>query len=118
MGGSASKRKGTRVERELVEQALEHGIAAERLWGSNGRSRGLPEEVDIILGGCRHLQSKARKKLPDWMGMTDKVYGVVLDETRGPTYAMIRYTDFLELLTHDPSIKRHVSTRDPRPGGS
>ena len=42
-----SKRKGTRFENEIVQNLNENGIKAKRAWGSNGKSLGLEEDVDI-----------------------------------------------------------------------
>ena len=46
-GGRAPKQKGNRIERECVNIAKESGIEAKRAWGSDGRSLGWTEEVDV-----------------------------------------------------------------------
>ena len=47
---SKSKQKGNRFERELVDFLNDiPNTYSERTWGSSGRSRGLPDEVDLVL---------------------------------------------------------------------
>lgn len=93
-----SKRKGTSFERELVQQAQFTGLEACRCWGSDGRSRGLSKDVDLVLAGTVKLQAKRKANLPDWLGLTDNVDGVVLREDRGETFVVLRWTDYLVLL--------------------
>ncbi len=61
-GGKSPKRKGANAEREFV--ALYGG---RRAWGSDGRSLGLPEGVDVTDSAHGDVQVKSRKKLPLWM---------------------------------------------------
>ena len=42
-----SKKKGNRVEREIVNIFKTYNWEAERAWGSNGKAMGEHEEVDI-----------------------------------------------------------------------
>ena len=48
-GGRAAKQKGNRVERECVNLAKEFGFNSRRAWGSDGRSLGWHEEVDMTI---------------------------------------------------------------------
>ena len=68
-----SKEKGTRWEREIVKIAQEHELKAERCWGSDGRSRGLPEEVDLVIDDNIHVQAKVRKSMAAWLIPSDDV---------------------------------------------
>lgn len=64
-GGRAAKQKGNRVERECVNLAKSFGFESRRAWGSDGRSLGWHEEVDITITTKEDLykfQVKARKK--------------------------------------------------------
>ncbi len=92
---SKSKQKGNGFERELVQQFLGHKWEAKRAWGSNGAALGEHESVDLIAGGLK-LQAKRRKKLPDWLGFTPYVDGVVFREDRGEAYIMLRLEEFVE----------------------
>ena len=62
MTGKSPKRKGSNFERELVNEAKERGLNAERAYASNGRALGEAEEVDLMVNGCR-IQAKRRKAL-------------------------------------------------------
>ena len=44
-----SKAKGNRFEREIVECCQANDVPAIRAWGSNGRSLGHHEEVDVLI---------------------------------------------------------------------
>ena len=92
-----NKRKGNRFERELVHQAQERGLAAERAYASNGRSLGEAEGVDIVVNGMR-LQAKRKKRLPAYLRLGEGIDGVVFREDRGATYVLIRWEDLLDKL--------------------
>lgn len=61
-----NKERGNELERELRDQAHEHGLYAKRAWGSDGRSLGLSEDVDVVLEDFR-VQCKRKKVLPAWI---------------------------------------------------
>jgi len=62
MGGRSSRTKGFGYEREIVNQAKDAGFEAERCYGSNGQSRGLHNEVDVIIGD-EYCQAKRYKRV-------------------------------------------------------
>ena len=97
-----SKVKGNTYERELVQQAQEAGIEAERAWGSNGRALGFHEEVDCVLHVSEDLtfkvQAKRRKKVADYIKPSVFVDLQLIREDRGESLAVIRYKDLLEIL--------------------
>tara|TARA_R110000787_G_scaffold264564_1_gene370487 strand:+ start:414 stop:794 length:381 start_codon:yes stop_codon:yes gene_type:complete len=63
-----SKIKGSRVEREVVDIFKEEGIKATRAWGSNGRSLGHHEEVDVYVNDLDlKIQVKARKQIAEYV---------------------------------------------------
>ena len=49
MSGKAPKQKGNRIERECVNLAKGYGFKSRRAWGSDGRSLGWHEEVDMTI---------------------------------------------------------------------
>ena len=100
-GGKAAKQKGNRVERECVNLAKGFGFESRRAWGSDGRSLGWHEEVDMTITTKKDLykfQVKARKKIGDLYKPCDDVYGQIIKEDRGEPLVTIRYKDFLLLL--------------------
>lgn len=100
-GGRAAKQKGNRVERECVNLAKSFGFESRRAWGSDGRSLGWHEEVDITITTKEDLykfQVKARKKIGDLYKPCDDVYGQIIKEDRGEPLVTIRYKDFLLML--------------------
>lgn len=108
-GGRAAKQKGNRVERECVNLAKGFGFESRRAWGSDGRSLGWHEEVDMTITSPNKgsainkedlykFQVKARKKIGDLYKPCDDVYGQIIKEDRGEPLVTIRYKDFLLLL--------------------
>lgn len=102
-GGRAPKQKGNRIERECVNIAKEFGFEAKRAWGSDGRSLGWSEEVDIEIKIPKiyrrfHFQVKGRKKIADYLKPAEEIYGQILKEDRGEIYVTIRYKELLCLL--------------------
>lgn len=97
-----SKVKGNAYEREIVKQAEEAGLKAERAWGSNGRALGFHEEVDCVLHVSEELklraQAKRRKKIAQHLKPSVFVDIQVIREDRGESLVVIRYKDLLEIL--------------------
>lgn len=95
-----NKRRGTDLEREIVNLFKAKGIQAKRAYASNGESLGHDKEVDILVtlndDTLLKVQCKRKKKLPKYLGMTDKIDAVGFKEDRGEIYIMIRCTDFIE----------------------
>jgi len=91
-----SKQKGNRFERMIVDKAKSYGIGAERAWGSNGRSLGMHEEVDVLLEGDLRIQAKCRKKIAEWLKPSEVVDAVVVKEDRGETYIILRFDEILD----------------------
>ena len=94
---SSSKRKGNGFERELVQQAQESGLVAERAYASNGRALGHAEDVDLLVNGKR-IQAKRRKKLADFLQPTDTVDAVVFRQDRGQPLVLLTWWEYLDLL--------------------
>ena len=91
-----SKQKGNRFERLIVDKAHTYDLEAERAWGSNGRSLGMHEEVDVLLEGDIRIQAKCRKNIAKWLKPSVFVDAVAVKENRGETYILLRLDDFLE----------------------
>ena len=91
-----SKQKGNRFERLIVDKAHSYGIKGERAWGSNGRSLGMHEEVDVLLEGDLRIQAKCRKNIAKWLKPSIEVDAVAVRENRGETYIILRYEEFLD----------------------
>ena len=94
---SKSKQKGNGFEREIVQDALDLGLKAQRVWGSNGQSLGMHEEVDVLLEGYK-VQCKRRKKLSEVVKPNENVDIQIFREDRGTTMAMIPYELLLSFL--------------------
>ena len=103
-----SKQKGNRFERLCVDKAQSYGVAAERAWGSNGRSLGMHEEVDVLLEGEVRIQAKCRKKIAKWLKPSVFVDAVTVKENHGDTYILMRYDDFLEEYKKYLQLKKVV----------
>ena len=103
MSGKAPKQKGNRIERECVNLAKGYGFESRRAWGSDGRSLGWHEEVDMTIDIPKikklfKFQVKGRKSIADYLKPCEEVYGQILKEDRKEPLVTIRYKDLLELL--------------------
>jgi hypothetical protein len=107
MSGKAPKQKGNRIERECVNLAKGYGFKSKRAWGSDGRSLGWHEEVDMIIEPptspaeykyTYKFQVKGRKAIADYLKPCDEVYGQILKEDRKEALVTIRYQDLLNLF--------------------
>lgn len=106
-GGLGPRQKGNRFERECVDDArATPGLDGDRTWGSNGRTRGLPEEVDVLLyegtkddhTTCVHLQAKRGKTQPAYLTLPEADTVLRVTETStGKTYYVLRYRLYLDL---------------------
>ena len=108
MSGKAPKQKGNRIERECVNLAKGFGFESKRAWGSDGRSLGWHEEVDMVIDlpcgssdKAPHpykFQVKGRKAIADYLKPCEHVYGQILKEDRHEPLVTIRYKDLLTLF--------------------
>ena len=96
------KQKGTRFEKEVVEFFNVYvNNKATRMWGSNGASRGLPEEVDIVIknnnrGKNMHIQCKSVAKLAQKFKPTSNVDAVIFKENHGEKYILLSLETFFK----------------------
>lgn len=92
-----SKRKGTGFERDLVNEARAAGLPAERAYASNGRSLGLSDDVDCLIGGQR-VQAKRRARVAGYLRVPASCSATVFRQDRGETLVLMRWDDWLEML--------------------
>tara|TARA_R100000789_G_C2936356_1_gene130702 strand:- start:80 stop:406 length:327 start_codon:yes stop_codon:yes gene_type:complete len=101
---SKSKAKGNRIERLVVNEFEEYDIKSQRAWGSDGRSLGLNEEVDVVAdifpGKDRiKIQVKGRRHIADYMKPdTSLVDMQVLKEDREELLAVLPLSTLLAWL--------------------
>lgn len=100
----ASKRKGNRYEREVVEAAEAAGLEAERAFASDGRSLGKTEATDVLIrhpeanvSDCTRVQCKRRASIAKYL-TTDGADVVVAREDRGESLAIVPLNMLLDLL--------------------
>ncbi len=92
----------------VVRAASEAGLPAVRARGSDGRSLGHSETVDVLVGNMR-AQVKTRAKLAEFLTPPEGTDGVVLVESRrgskSQMFAVLRLADLLELLARSGGWK-------------
>ena len=108
-----NKIKGNNFEKEVVKLLTTETSYAKRAWGSNGKSFGEHEEVDILFNyqngqfdrsypepnpyyDTLKVQCKKRKEIPKFLGLTEHVDCTIFKENRGTCYIMFRLEDFLK----------------------
>jgi len=98
---SKSKTKGNTYEREVVKILQDHGfMGVKRAWGSDGRSLGWSEKVDVI---SRYkdkefkIQCKRRRVIPKWMSLQD-VDLVMTRADRGDSIVVLTLTEFMIII--------------------
>jgi hypothetical protein len=82
-----NKARGKKLEAELVAMAIKIGIPAVRSWGSDGRSLGLAEEVDVVLDKRITVQCKRKKRLPKFLKTTSMIS--VIREDDGKSFTVL-----------------------------
>jgi hypothetical protein len=100
-----NKRRGTTYERKCVERAKGFELKAERTWGSDGRSRGLHQEVDMVIEDNVYVQCKKRKVIAEHLKPIPELHVQFVGEDRGEDLAVMRQDYFLLLLS---LIKKHI----------
>ena len=92
-----SKIKGNTFERECVNKAKKAGLKAQRAYGSNGKSLGLEEEVDALVGFYK-VQCKRRKRIAKWIKPPECCDVALVREDRGKSYIIMEYEEWLDLV--------------------
>ena len=109
-----SKIKGNKFERDCCKLAEAFEIPSKRAWGSDGRSMGLHQEVDIVIGDKKYkdecnCQCKIRKRLPDYIfPKTNVVDCHLIREDRGDAYIVMRYEDYLAEMRRSRVLKKQL----------
>ena len=113
---SPSKAKGSRLERAIVKAFTDAGHDCKRAWGSNGRSIGMPDDVDNVAtvnGVQLRIQAKARKKVADFMKPPASCNAAIIKEDRGDMLVVMRIQDFIDLLHESRSTQEQSHSSTP-----
>ena len=116
---NSSKNKGSKFERDCCKQAELFEIPSKRAWGSDGRSMGLHQEVDIVIGDKKyndemHVQCKIRKRLPEYIfPKNDAIDSHLIREDRGKSYIVLRYDDYLSEMRRYRVLKQKLELYEP-----
>ena len=89
--------RGKNLERLLVNKAKEKGFKAIRAWGSNGKALGMDETVDLLIEDIR-IQAKKRKKIADYLSITEHYDVVAVQQDRQEAMIIMPFNMFLEFL--------------------
>jgi hypothetical protein len=124
--GKRNKQRGSELERESVDLAKEYEtLVAFRSWGSDGRSMGLSEEVDVVLHkippdryaqlvtpnerdanriatSTVFIQCKRRKALAGYVRPSPGYIQVLRDDRKEPL-AVLPLADLYSLLATHPN---------------
>lgn len=95
---SKNKKRGNKLEYEIVEMAKSLGFEAKRAWASDGRSMGEDKEVDVLIDNGWKVQAKRRKKLASYLIPAEGIDFNVVREDRGRPLAIIDLRELLLLL--------------------
>lgn len=98
--GKRSIRKGKNYEREVVNEAKQHGLNAERAYASNGQALGEVKECDVKIEQWR-CDLKRRKNIANYLDITDGVDCKIIREDRGESIVLLPLQQFLELIKND-----------------
>ena len=96
---SKSKAKGNLFERLFVDIAKSHGLKAQRAWGSDGRSMGEHQEVDIKIEDYK-IQCKTRKRIAKWLKPSKEVDIQVVKEDGGEVFVIQPLEKWLEIVKY------------------
>ena len=108
-----SKRKGNNFERELVSEAHQAGLSAERAYASNGKSLGHAEDVDLVVAGKR-IQAKRRKAIAAFLRPSETVDAVAVREDHGETIVLVTWWEYLELILAAKKLTERPPANRPR----
>jgi uncharacterized protein YfaP (DUF2135 family) len=101
---SKSKAKGNRFERLCVDIAKRHGLNSQRAWGSDGRSMGEHQEVDVKIEEYK-LQCKTRKRVAKWLKPSKEVDVQVVKEDGGEVFVIQPLEKWLEMVKSLQALK-------------
>jgi Holliday junction resolvase len=96
-----NKRRGKRLEADIVALAKSLGYSSKRAWGSNGEALGYTAGVDVVLNLIDmdfKIQCKMMKKMSDKYLPSEEVQAQVIRADNGPAMILLPYTEFLNLI--------------------
>lgn len=94
---SKNRIRGNALEKEVVKDFKDY--SPKRAWGSDGRALGLSANVDVYVEDLGlKVQCKRKKKLPDWVSLTDDLDCAILREDRGERYIIMKVSKFLDMI--------------------
>ena len=96
-----NKLRGTAEENRIVNYAEKFGMDAIRSWGSDGRSRGLDESVDVTISTDfkdYHVQVKKRKKIAKYLHIPEGCDVVTISEDYKKPVVVVPIEMFLDLI--------------------
>lgn len=95
-----NKRRGKHFEKKIVQIFKDANIEAKRAWGSDGRSLGFPEYVDIVIGekdGIETIQCKRVKRLPKKWQIKEGLSMVITQADNAKPMVIMPLQDFVIL---------------------
>ena len=114
MSKNKNRDKGLRFERAVVTEATLRKLKAKRTWGSDGRSMGLSESVDVCIwhgiaedrdtptgkayGARSDFQCKHYRKIPKYLDIPGDLSGIIMKQDNKDPVVTIRLVWLLDLL--------------------
>tara|TARA_R100000152_G_C6778477_1_gene209197 strand:+ start:263 stop:655 length:393 start_codon:yes stop_codon:yes gene_type:complete len=105
---SKSKAKGNRFEYLIRDITQEIGLKCQRAWGSDGRSLGWHEEVDLLIDNTIKVQAKCRKAIANWMLPSAEVDIQVIKEDRGIPLVVESYDTWIDRIKELKDLKKQI----------
>jgi Holliday junction resolvase len=99
-----SKAKGNRFESDVVKEAKGAGLESLRSYASDGRTRGLPAEVDVTIENYT-VQCKIRKKLAAYLYPEEGIDIQVVRQDYGEALAIIPLSMLIRLIAIEKETK-------------
>jgi hypothetical protein len=100
--GKNNRVRGFGFEREIIKFLHAHGLQASRSWGSDGRSKGLKKEVDIVIqmphSGTFFMQAKRSKKISPNYKPEDGIDFQVFRADNEETFVSMRLITMTDIL--------------------
>tara|TARA_R100001443_G_scaffold1863_3_gene6417 strand:- start:3647 stop:4015 length:369 start_codon:yes stop_codon:yes gene_type:complete len=110
---SKSKAKGNRFEYLIRDITKGIGLKCIRAWGSDGRSLGWHEEVDLLIEDTIKVQAKCRKAIANWMLPSDEVDIQVIKEDRGTPLVVENYDTWIDRIKELKELKKQIKKNKP-----
>lgn len=105
---SKSKAKGNRFEYLIRDMTQGINLKCIRAWGSDGRSLGWHEEVDLLIEDTIKVQAKCRKSIANWMLPSDEVDIQVIKEDRGTPLVVESYDTWINRIKELKDLKNKL----------